>query len=975
MQQSRELTDRYRLDKILGSSRSGSVLQATDLCSGQPVAIKLIALASARSSTSARERFERLGAFLSGPPAARPASLPAALDYGFIPDGSAFLVLELLDGVGFETLTGGPPEHILPLLAQAISGLEALAGQELAHHNLSPENVLVAGGRAKLLGLGTGCFRPAGDAASARFRAPELAGPAALALTADWRADGYSLAMTTCQALGATVVLGEASGPFVQMPLSLSFELANDEALRQILERSLRQLPAQRPSLPEIRTAFGLALGVGPLGDILYLGEPADRGERGEPGAVIVPAGSGGDEREFEVGLGSVFEDGLAAAFTDPAPPPAGPPAASAPARAATAPAVQGSIGGAPAAAPAQPAHPHHHKPPSLPAIEELLDLLAAGKRPSPRLPAQERGHHDPRAAQQVPVRPAPPSDSPAAGAPANAGPPGGSGAAGSQAYPSPAASLPPPASFAFAAPRAAATPPGPPTSPSPPIPSTADRGGMSAGVTPAEMLSAVDDLLSALPPAPATPPPAPPARRRGGRAAPSAAPAPSSGKPRPQAEAQPAGAGAAAEETGIVTRLGTRLAALPRPVRLGSLAAGAALLLLLVLAAFWLSRHGAPAAAPAVAAAPAGPPEKPGRSPASKLAEAASYLALGREADHQVRRELRTLSFADQGELSAEGCRRLAALEATLAFAALETLPQDLAAGIKSGDLALLQGVVAAGRASDVPPAMRADFERARSLVALYEKAEAAAGRGDHEAVLEQFHAMEGLSKFLRDPQGLRERAAAELETEAAKLAREGNYDQGVIRLAVVQRAWPERTGIKDLLQTFATYATQENDQLLVLASVPAYERRRKPSEPLDQMRGVTPTPHLEQRWNDARQRLEEQLARLDALPPIVTLRDGFLLEYSRGSVVTLSFRVTDDYQVKTVKLFAKPAGGRWREIELRRSGLGYAVDLPPGFHQNGTVELYVVASDLSGHEGMLGSKEKPLLLRRKQGFERLLR
>jgi hypothetical protein len=72
--------------------------------------------------------------------------------------------------------------------------------------------------------------------------------------------------------------------------------------------------------------------------------------------------------------------------------------------------------------------------------------------------------------------------------------------------------------------------------------------------------------------------------------------------------------------------------------------------------------------------------------------------------------------------------------------------------------------------------------------------------------------------------------------------------------------------------------------------------------------LRGVKPTPHLAAQIEEARKRLEAQLAQLDQGAPVVELRPGFGLEYSRGNPVQLGFRVRDDYQVKSVKLWAKP-------------------------------------------------------------------
>ncbi|HSS50700.1 MAG TPA: hypothetical protein VLX28_17310, partial [Thermoanaerobaculia bacterium] len=124
----------------------------------------------------------------------------------------------------------------------------------------------------KLLGLGTAIFRPRGAAAvsgiaaeNTRFLAPEVTAGAAgiTGALADWRADLYSLALTACSALGATVGLGNS--PVVQMPLSVSFELESDEALRQVLERCLRQQPAERATPREFREALVQALG-GPAG-------------------------------------------------------------------------------------------------------------------------------------------------------------------------------------------------------------------------------------------------------------------------------------------------------------------------------------------------------------------------------------------------------------------------------------------------------------------------------------------------------------------------------------------------------------------------------------------------------------------------------------------------------------------------------------------------------------------------------------
>jgi hypothetical protein len=986
----RELTDDYRLEKILASSRGGSILRASRIDNGQTVVIKLINVPGAADPAAALKATARFRAYAAGLAALRHPNLPLILDSGLTPDGGAFLVMEKVDGVGFDAACapgggGAALDRILPLLAQALAGLEELARHGLAHLNLSPENLFLVpaapaattvtgavpapatsaldrtgggtGGGApeqtvKLLGLGTPLFHlgePWPDASNARFRAPELALAAAARETMpDWHADCYALAQTACYGLGITVAVGDLAGTLmhtVQMPLALSFELANDEALRQILERCLRQSPRERPSHGAIRNAFRLALG-----------------------GIELPGGAASPGRHQP----------------EPAPRPSTAPSAAGPeamAGASATPAKDAAAGAdagddssldlfhVPATLPALPGMDESHgtagEPLGHPFADSLelpqLDELFAS---SPHPPGVEL----PRVDELFASSPHPPGvggfsdlDLGADAAP----PPAPPWPAGDDRPSRPAG---PPASGVAAAAlssagSAAAAPKG-------------DVGAPPAVPEAGEMLSGVDELLGSLPPPPPLAPPVAPRGARGrpgGRGRAGAAAAPAQGRPAPAFAAAPS-PGAAALAFG--RKLLAPLLALPRPVLL----AGAAALLLAAGFLTWIlfahrSRQ-APGAARqgTVVEAAAAPPLRPGRSAAAKFFDARSYLIFGRESDARVRQALRELTYADQGALGRDGCRQLAAIQQTLAAAALETVPQDLASGLRGGDLDALESVVEVASDRDLPPRQLGDLARARNLVNHYELARAAAAAGDHAQVLQRFRAMEGMSRTLRDPLELRDRAAQALEDDAHALAAEGRYDEALRQLGPLLRDWPERAGIKELAKRYETASASETQQQALLDSVPSYESRRKPSEALDLLRPMQPTPHLEQRFAEAKQRLEAQLARLDAEPPQVVLRPGYALDYWRGTVITLSFRVTDDYEVKSVKVFARPESGRMTELPLKKSGFGWDVSIPPSFHQNGTVELYVVATDLSGHEGYLGSKENPLRLQRRQGFQQLL-
>ncbi|MFY9822171.1 MAG: protein kinase [Thermoanaerobaculia bacterium] len=833
--QFRELTDRYQLQKILKSTRFGTVLRGTDTQSGQTVVAKLITAGPSPGLEAGAPDFEKLGTLLAG---LRHPNLPAVLDCGFTSDGSAFFVLELLEGRSLDLFSGLPPARVLKIIGQALSGLEVLAAKGAAHLNLSPDNLFIAatpaGEQVKLLGLGTAIFRPRGAAAvsgvaaeNARFLAPELTSGAAgvTGALADWRADLFSLALTACSALGATVGLGNS--PVVQMPLAVSFELESDEALRQVLERCLRQQPAERATPREFREALLQALG----------------------GPAAVPA------------VKSPPPPSINTPLLPPLPMPPVPPAVSLPA------ATAGSAG------PLAPAPP-------------LLSL-------SPSSP---------------PPAPAPPQATSSAGAL-------------SALDMTPLDSEPPPEG---------------------------------------DVLQSVDDeVLNALLSVPA-PPPRPPQPGAGGSGA----------KVMPFLKKKPAtvpAAGAAGAPAPAKPTPWFR-----QPVVLGA-AAGLAVLALIgaIAGAVWYVRHPNLAAA-TPPPAPTFRPKLPTQAPVAQLGEATMLLAQGD--DLKARRILRALSFAEKGLLPPAGCRQLDAVEETLARIGSERLPADLETGLKTGDLEMLRNAVEAGggQAAGVSPAVQANFSRAKEIVDAYARALAAAAQGNRVQVLEHLADLHSRLPKMSDPEDLRGKAAAALEAEADGLVKEAKYDDAIARLEPVARTWPDRPGLKDRVARYRTDQQNESRQEALLATLPNIQRRKKPSEGLESMSGVEPTPHLAPQFAEARKRLEDQLAQLDKDPPQLVLRDGYLLEYSRGTVIELSFRATDDYEVKSVKLMARPQGGKMRELPLEKSRLGYyTVQIPPAFHQNETVEFYVTATDTSGHESYLGSRDKPLQIKRRQGFK----
>ncbi|HXO22514.1 MAG TPA: hypothetical protein VOA87_21545 [Thermoanaerobaculia bacterium] len=853
----REITERYKLEKILKSSRSGSVLRASDIASGQAVVVKLLTLPPAASTAAEggdpAVRFTRTAAALAALPH---PSLPAIRDFGLTPDGSAFLVMERLEGRGFESLAGGATRRIVLLLGQAIDGIELLASRELAHHNLSPDNLLVihpAADGIKMLGLGTALFREAAATSAgenARFRAPEELAPPPGGIPAaeGWRSDLCSLALSACHVLGATVTFTDTPAPQVALPLSLGFQLQDAEALRRLFEQCLRRNPAERPTFAQARNALRRSIGEPPIKE-----------------APVVP---------------------IKAAPVQPTP-------------------VQ------------RPPVPETPRQPA-PVLEALVSPLLPEEPPERSLIEETRPAFFPDEDLDGGPPPAPPVR------------------AAAPSVPVPVA-MPALSALSSAAPALEEPSPLPPLAPASPASSVPPAPEEEEG----ELLTPIsDDFLEEMLARQKAPPPPPP---------PPVAVEPAEPAPPPSA--------------GWTARL-------LRPIPIA--AAGVGLLILVLAAWWWVGRQPPPAPPPAAAAHPAAPPPPP--PPGERLAAARDHL--GRGEDHDALIALRSLTPAEQKSLPPGSCELIRCMEEILAVTAGERVASDLAAGWKTGSVELLR--VAVRDADDQPAVVRElpaaagdNLERARRVAGLYDQAEAAALHGQPAVALELFAELAHLVKGFRDSAGLRDKAAATLETDADALAGAAKYDEALARLEPVKKSWPERPGLKDKLEGYRTAQKTEATLESRLASAAVSEKSKKPDEGLALLRGMKPTPHLAALYGEQVKRLEAQLAVIDQTPPTVDLRDGYVLDYDRGTVVNLSFRIRDDYKVDKVKIYARPGGGgRMVEIPYRKDGFSYSVEIQPSFHQNGTVDFYVVASDVSGHETYLGTREKPLQIKRKKGF-----
>ncbi len=136
------LSDRYRLDSLLGEGGMGKVYAAEHVLMRKKLAVKILH----RELTAVPEvvaRFEReamAAANIDHP------NVAAATDFGKLADGSVFLVLEFVRGRNLrDEIAKGPMviERALAIVRQIAAGLAAAHSLDIVHRDLKPENVML----------------------------------------------------------------------------------------------------------------------------------------------------------------------------------------------------------------------------------------------------------------------------------------------------------------------------------------------------------------------------------------------------------------------------------------------------------------------------------------------------------------------------------------------------------------------------------------------------------------------------------------------------------------------------------------------------------------------------------------------------------------------------------------------------------------------------------------------------------------
>ncbi|HXO30662.1 MAG TPA: hypothetical protein VOA80_25205 [Thermoanaerobaculia bacterium] len=340
------------------------------------------------------------------------------------------------------------------------------------------------------------------------------------------------------------------------------------------------------------------------------------------------------------------------------------------------------------------------------------------------------------------------------------------------------------------------------------------------------------------------------------------------------------------------------------------------------------------------------------------------------------ARRELAQISAAQLAALATAERADYDRLAAALAADRRRQITADLAAALRRGDIRRINAALTAAKwEPDLPAAVRRDLDRARQAIDLDTRlGRTDVGQAPQDVLRGATDLLALLPRYSRASM-LREQAAKTIEDQADAALAAGDGERAAGLLGGLRQAWPDRPGLQDRFERIEGQRRADAQLDAVLAAAGRAEAAAQPLQGLELLAGANPGGRYRERFRRERERLEAMLARLDAAPPAIALAPGFRLEYDKGAHVVVPLRISDDLAVKSAECWVRTEGAAaYRAVPVRHlSGADYAVDIPPELHQNRTLELYAAASDHSGHQSLLGSRDQPLKLKRRNWIEKI--
>jgi predicted Ser/Thr protein kinase len=256
---------KYRVDAVVGRGGMGAVFRARDMRLERDVAVKVVR-ADLVTDAESRARFQReaqIVARLQHP------AIVTVFDYGSLPDGAAFLVMEFIRGEDLRHLLRREktlaPGRAIELLTGIAFGVDAAHRAGVLHRDLKPENILLPsdGGNPKVLDFGIAKITDTSTTTPVTHGATVVGTPAYMAPeqlrgeTLDARADVYSLGVVGYEALTGRLPFGTGSFIDIAVKQAEGADRVTFEEIPAAIASVLRKaLSLTRDTRPATAAAF-----------------------------------------------------------------------------------------------------------------------------------------------------------------------------------------------------------------------------------------------------------------------------------------------------------------------------------------------------------------------------------------------------------------------------------------------------------------------------------------------------------------------------------------------------------------------------------------------------------------------------------------------------------------------------------------------------------------------------------------------